>query len=159
MTNYHHTVILNATPFGDFTKWCKPKHTAAMVRQDIRRAALRAAIDQEFEGNVSRFAAAAGKSQSQIADMLDGRKPFGEKVARSIEGALGWSAGRLDERYQQFHEVRDSGPSYAARRMGVPVVGTAQLGDGGFWTELGHPVGAGDGSLDARLRRQQKVSN
>lgn len=30
----------------------------------------------------------------------------------------------------------------------VPVVGTAQLGDDGFWTELGHPVGSGDGYLD-----------
>jgi len=30
----------------------------------------------------------------------------------------------------------------------VPVVGTAQLGDGGYWLELEHPVGSGDGYLD-----------
>ena len=33
-------------------------------------------------------------------------------------------------------------------RKKIPVVGTAQLGDGGFWLELGHPVGAGDGFID-----------
>lgn len=30
----------------------------------------------------------------------------------------------------------------------IPVVGTAQLGADGFWTEYGHPVGSGDGYLD-----------
>lgn len=40
--------------------------------------------------------------------------------------------------------------SIASRSMAhkIPVVGTAQLGDGGFWLELGHPPGAGDGFID-----------
>lgn len=34
----------------------------------------------------------------------------------------------------------------------IPVVGTAQLGDGGFWTDLEHPPGAGDGYIDLPSR-------
>lgn len=34
----------------------------------------------------------------------------------------------------------------------IPVVGTAQLGDGGYWAELEHPVGAGDGYIDLPSR-------
>jgi len=68
-----------------------------MDEQAVRRGKLREAIRRDWQGNVSRFATAAGKKQSQIADMLDARKPFGEKVARSIESAVGWSRGWLDE--------------------------------------------------------------
>lgn len=58
---------------------------------EVRRAALRAYIRQHLprdghaNGNVSAFAYKVGMKQSQIADMLDGRKSFGEKVARKIE--------------------------------------------------------------------------
>lgn len=117
-----------------------------MQIQEIRREALRQAIERDFDGNVSRFAAAAGKKQSQIADMLDGRKAFGEKVAQSIEDALGWPRGFLDRGGgADDGEFRSDAPAPWGR---VPVVGTAQLGDGGFWTELGHPVGVGNGYLD-----------
>lgn len=35
-----------------------------------------------------------------------------------------------------------------AKRPRVPVVGSAQLGDEGYWAELEHPVGHGDGYID-----------
>lgn len=38
----------------------------------------------------------------------------------------------------------------SARR--VPVVGTAQLGDNGFWADLELPVGAGDGFVEVAVR-------
>lgn len=38
-----------------------------------------------------------GKSTSQAADLLSGRAPFGEKVARSIEESAGLPDGWLDQ--------------------------------------------------------------
>lgn len=90
-------VLHNATPFGDFTKRCLIGTLPGMKIQEVRRARLRRFIDERYEGNVSRFAAAAGKSQSQIADMLDLRKSFGERVARSLEEKLGLPGGWLDQ--------------------------------------------------------------
>lgn len=84
-----HAVSLNgdtpSTPFRDFTKWCGAGRTDAVEIQDHRRQRLRQWIKDQHDGNVSAFAATVKKSQPQIADMLDGRKSFGEKVARSIE--------------------------------------------------------------------------
>jgi hypothetical protein len=58
--------------------------------QDARREKLVAYVKLHFpsqhpRGNVSGFAEAIGKKQSQIADVLDSRKPFGEKLARLLE--------------------------------------------------------------------------
>lgn len=40
--------------------------------------------------------------------------------------------------------VAETATHYAT---GIPVVGTAQLGDGGYWTDTGHPPGIGDGAI------------
>jgi hypothetical protein len=59
--------------------------------QEERRGRLRAYIATNFpregsdRGNVNAFAQMIGIQQSQIADMLDRRKSFGEKVARRLE--------------------------------------------------------------------------
>ena len=39
------------------------------------------------------------------------------------------------------------GPLHIGRMQDVPVVGTAQLGDNGFWSALDYPVGFGDGMV------------
>lgn len=54
--------------------------------QSLRRDRLREWIRDHYDGNVSRYAEIVGKKQSQIADMLDERKSFGEKVAGALEG-------------------------------------------------------------------------
>lgn len=64
--------------------------------QETRREKLRQFIEEQFAGNVSRFAASVGKAQSQLADMLSGRKSFGERIARALEQSLGLSSGYLD---------------------------------------------------------------
>jgi hypothetical protein len=53
--------------------------------QEIRRARLKAWIANHYDGNVSQFAEAAKRPQPRIADVLAGRKKFGEKLARAIE--------------------------------------------------------------------------
>jgi hypothetical protein len=95
---YHHTGVTSSTPFRDFTKWGEAAHNSAMsektTREEIqgaRRDKLVAYIREHFpsttnpRGNVSAFSEAVGKKQSQIADVLDGRKPFGEKLALALE--------------------------------------------------------------------------
>jgi len=51
------------------------------------------------------------------------------------------------------HELRETAPDYGVVRRSsrsgrIPVVGTAQLGDGGFYEELQYPAGHGEGFLD-----------
>lgn len=63
----------------------------------IRRARLRAYIDEHHGGNVSQFAARLNLSQSQMAETLrGGKKSFGEKLARKIEALTGLPAMSLD---------------------------------------------------------------
>lgn len=61
------------------------RHTRGMDIQELRRERLREWIRLNYDSVVMRFCQAVGKAQSQMADMLDGRKSFGEKVARDLE--------------------------------------------------------------------------
>lgn len=54
----------------------------------IRRRRLREAADRWFGGNEAALARAVQRAGSQVADMIAGRKSFGEKVARSLEENL-----------------------------------------------------------------------
>lgn len=102
MTDYHHTVITNATPFGEFTNWCSGLQTSPMKIVElagIRRTNLRRYVDEKLDGNVSelnrRYRGGKG-APSYFNDLLAGRKSFGEKVARAIEKALNLATGQLD---------------------------------------------------------------
>ncbi len=48
--------------------------------------------------------------------------------------------------------VLEPGPDITAPPKQAPVVGTAQAGDDGYWVELEHPVGHGDGWIDVPSR-------
>lgn len=61
------------------------RHTRTVEIQELRRHQLREWIRFNYQSVVMRFAADIGKPQPQVADMLSGRKSFGEKVARQIE--------------------------------------------------------------------------
>jgi phage repressor protein C with HTH and peptisase S24 domain len=50
--------------------------------------------------------------------------------------------------YEEAKETEfELGPGIASRGR-IPVVGTAQLGDGGYWAELEYPTGHGDGHVE-----------
>lgn len=55
---------------------------------DIRRARLRQFRDERCDGVDAELARRIGRSPSQVADMLVGRKSFGERIARDIEAEL-----------------------------------------------------------------------
>lgn len=61
-----------------------------------RRARLAEWIRRNHDDNATAFARSVDKKQSQIADMLDGRKSFGEKVARDLELRARMPVGYLD---------------------------------------------------------------
>lgn len=63
---------------------------------ETRRKNLKQLIANKTEGNATRFAEMIGMQQSQVADMLAGRKSFGEKVARKIEAKLNLEDKWLD---------------------------------------------------------------
>lgn len=105
MSDYHHTVILNATPNGEFTKWCPVTHNPVMAdslqntKPAIRRANLQRFIDLKLGGNKSKFSRRMGyESPSYVNDLLKptGGKSFGEKTARKIEARIGLLEEQLD---------------------------------------------------------------
>lgn len=103
MSDYHHTVMLNATPTGEFTKWCYPNDNLGMgnTMADTRRQNLARLIVRDFRGNKSEIARAYDSSNPKpqyFSDLLrpDGGKSFGEKAARKIEEKAGLRTGQLD---------------------------------------------------------------
>lgn len=70
----------------------------------------------------------------------------------SAANAAFFAEQRLDE-MRRLHEERaeylpEGAIPLPVKRPRVPVVGAAQLGDEGYWAELDHPVGHGDGYID-----------
>lgn len=73
---------------------------------------------------------------SYISQLLNSHRGFGEKAARKLAGRAGLPSNYFDV-----------GPDDEADEAGVPVVGTAQLGDDGYWLELDYPTGEGEGFI------------
>jgi hypothetical protein len=92
--------------------------------QTNRRERLRQFVEEQFAGNVSRFAASVGKSQPQIADMLNGRKSFGERVARALEESLGLPSGYFDSASSSGTDVEAAPEGFVAiRRVRIKMSG------------------------------------
>lgn len=105
-----------------------------------------AAVTRPY-GAKAALAKSLGVNSQHINKWLRGSIPE-PPTLRRIAATTGVDYNALrDLAEQRFHglAVREL-PARENRR--VPVVGTAQLGADGFWAELGHPVGAGDGYLD-----------
>ncbi len=108
-------------------------------RTVLRRKALRTLIDDgRWAGNVTAFAKEVGKPQSQVQDMLDGRKAFGEKVARQLESKAGLPAGALDGNQASANLVRDVSAQVV---YGSPISVEASL-LGREWDKLKEPLKA-----------------
>lgn len=133
------------SPYGDgFCNTRRGFHQKVKVRQyprvenqalqGIRRKALQRIINDEHGKNVSAFARTAKKPQAQIADMLAGRKAFGEKVARSIERNASLIPGILDRDPDDPNRRPDE-----AMIFGAPITAeAAQIGR--EWAKLNEPV-------------------
>ena len=63
---------------------------------EVRRRRLRAWIAEKFGGKALRFAKSIDRPQPQIAEILRGKRPFGEKIARALEDEAKMPPGWLD---------------------------------------------------------------
>lgn len=82
--------------------WDCPKPPACLdnngvEEHDTRRAALRAWIDKHNDGNVTEFARKHGLNQSHLSEMFAGKRPIGERVARTIETKAKMPARHLEK--------------------------------------------------------------
>jgi phage repressor protein C with HTH and peptisase S24 domain len=94
--------------------------------------------------------------QANVGHYLNGRQPLNVEAAVAFATELGVSVTKFSPRLasrladlQLLNPVMEPAPANHLVRngKGVPVVGTAQLGAEGFWVELQHPAGHGDGIL------------
>lgn len=97
----------------------------------------------------ARLAEYAGTSQAAVSLWLSGdTKSIKSEPAAGIQKNTGYSAvwiatGKLPK---FASDAEHAGVPKTVRR--TPVVGTARMGDNGFYEELAHPVGYGDGWID-----------
>lgn len=121
---------------------------------DTRRDLLKQELLRRYEGSQAALAREIGKNPTTVSRWFsDGnRKNIGEQVAREIETALGLPRYFLDGAEPTELREPDAPPYISTRSSQVPVVGTAQLGDSGYWDELQHPPGQGDGFIEYPTR-------
>ncbi len=126
-----------------------------MTLYDIRRDIVAQLLESRFDGNKAALARAIGKDATTVSRWFsdtENRKNIGEQVAREIEERLALPRYTLDG--PAAHSAREPAPrEYLDSWLrSVPVVGTAQLGDSGYWDELQHPPGQGDGAVSYPTR-------
>ncbi len=109
----------------------------------IRRANLVALLEQH-DRDVD-FAELCGLAPGHLSQMKTSKREVGDEVAARIEQRLRLEPGWMDRDHSR-RAAEDRTPYLASQR--VPVVGTAQLGDDGYWLELEYPTGSGDGFVD-----------
>lgn len=63
-------------------------------------------------GSIADLARTVERSQSQISDMLRGKKSFGEAIARDLEKKLGLEQMALDRPGAEYREVQISRSTY-----------------------------------------------
>jgi len=115
--------------------------------QEIRRARLRQILT---ETNAAGLARRSGISPSYISRMLTtdtaSSKSIGEQMARKIEHSMHKPRGWMDSLADTSDQPEYVGTVNGTRR--VPVVGTAKMGDNGYYEEISSIVGAGDGHIE-----------
>lgn len=116
-----------------------------MSNDATRRAEFIAYFTKNFQGDRQRFMDTTGLSKGRVTQYIDEGEPFGEKAAVNLEKRMGLQPGTI---FLSLLKASALGPVARDRRSGIPVVGTAQLGDDGYFCDLEYPVGHGDGLVD-----------
>lgn len=87
-----------------------------------------------------------GINRASVSDWESGKTRPDQDRLPALARTLGTT---IDDLLSNDARVAEQLGAYGVPPPGrVPVVGTAQLGDDGYWTELGHPAGVGNGYLD-----------
>lgn len=128
-----------------------------MDEKATRIANLRAVLDARFEGNKSAMSRALGQERpAYVIDLLNGKKSFGEKAARTIEKALGLTRGDLDV------PVSSGKPLKKPAIRILPHLSEEAVSLAEDWQQLDEPmrsqVLAMVASLAAEQRRQERAN-
>ena len=115
-----------------------------MSNDSQRRAEFVAYFNKVFNGDRQRFITESGISKGRATQYFDESEPFGERAALGIEKRLELEPGTI---FRSFRST-NGGNGNKNNKLGIPVVGTAQLGDDGYFYDLSYPVGHGDGYLN-----------
>lgn len=88
-----------------------------------RRANFKLIVERRFGNSQSSVAAAIGKSEGRVSQLLDDKQPFGERAARAIEDSLGLRELSLDAPVEgaaaaedRRHVELENNPDYPAVR-------------------------------------------
>lgn len=136
--NYHRLVLYATTKHG-FHHLVKILFNLHMNIVEIRIKNLQRLLNDKAGGNQTELGRLIGKRQSYVSDLLAGKKSFGEKVARDIEGGLGLGPGWLDRESKAEPSNVTEGPPIRGR---VPLISWVQAGD---FTALVDNYATGDG--------------
>lgn len=119
-------------------------NVAQMSNDSKRRAEFVAYFNKAYGGDRQLFLSESGISKGRATQYFDESEPFGERAAASLEKRLDLEPGTI---FKSLRVVNGAAGN-ANNKMGIPVVGTAQLGDDGYFYDLSYPVGHGDGYLN-----------
>ncbi len=124
----------------------------------IRRSRLQDLIDGRFDENQAALSVAIGRSASQVNQWLSGHRSITDPSRDLIESKCGLPPGWLDAPPAPTVPARPEVVPTASQTVHsvgmprylrpIPVVGTAKLGEDGYYEELQHPAGHGDGWVD-----------
>lgn len=96
---------------------------------------------QNLESGVSK----SSKHLISLAQALD-IDPTWLGTGRSSASVIATALEAGHKHLGDLKNIGEENPGYTAQRA-IPVVGTAELGDNGFWSDLEYPVGHGDGYI------------
>ncbi|MGL4667546.1 MAG: hypothetical protein ACRCWR_06420, partial [Saezia sp.] len=119
----------------------KTSYTAMKNADHIRRQEF---IDY-FEKNIRnrQILMDAGFTKGRVSQLFDPSEPFGERAALNIENKLYVQRGGI------FPSLAGIASHPQQNEQGVPVVGSAKLGDQeAYVVELDYPVGNGEGYIE-----------
>lgn len=108
----------------------------------------------ETSSTPEQLAEAAGVALEIVEKWLLGHeKTISLESAIALQQRYGYNPvwivmGRGEPKMPEIHHEDPFNPIPIPAGRRIPVVGTAQLGDGGFWADLEYAVGHGDGYLD-----------
>jgi hypothetical protein len=113
---------------------------SGVEKEDVRRSNLRAWIASSPEANVTAFARKWNLRQSHLSEILSGKRPFGERLARSIEKKAKIPRDYLDR-------INDGPKEPTASYHGISLTRAGAL-LGAEWEKL---------DLDKRIEYEQKI--
>jgi phage repressor protein C with HTH and peptisase S24 domain len=145
---------LNAIPLGQFTRRYHAPTIEGMEAFTKEQRLLQRVRDDYCGGVSAELARRIGKDQTYVNRLFyplgkAGRKGIGLEIMNACTKAFGLPAGYWEQPDALATEPQPEYAGKAAQARRVAIVGTAKMGDNGFYEEISSIPGAGDGYIEA----------